>query len=321
MLVYMRSDPIFWIVPASIALAVGTTATLLAILQHNLNLQIVDTNTILLSSIGGIAIGIIGLVMGYYYFQMKPSKIMERILTEVKIRDTTEVKQREGRKKNYYLHRISSNTLRITKNLVRIENLIGKYSDDPPPKDWQIVRYSADRSRKQTEELRKKIVLDFAQIIDLVQNPRLADKFGVNNLFYTLYLFDEILRIDPEHDKELLRGLWSRLENWMGHSLYLKKKKTPDVEYIDDDIPGFVRRLIQQPVGDKDIWLLRGGEMVSIFLNADLVDEIILSDHSIILGKGIPLFNNIKKRVNLRLLESIPFESGLVQLCYRILEY
>jgi dihydrofolate reductase len=94
----------------------------------------------------------------------------------------------------------------------------------------------------------------------------------------------------------------------MGHSLYLKKKKTPDVEYIDDDIPGFVRRLIQQPVGDKDIWLLRGGEMVSIFLNADLVDEIILSDH-------------IKKRVNLRLLESIPFESGLVQLCYRILEY
>jgi dihydrofolate reductase len=34
--------------------------------------------------------------------------------------------------------------------------------------------------------------------------------------------------------------------------------------------------------------------MVSILLNADLVDEIILSVHPIILGKGIPLFNNIK---------------------------
>jgi hypothetical protein len=223
MLVYMRSDPIFWIVPASIALAVGTTATLLAILQHNLNLQIVDTNTILLSSIGGIAIGIIGLVMGYYYFQMKPSKIMERILTEVKIR--------EGRKKNYYLHRISSNTLRITKNLVRIGNLIDKYIDDPPPKDWQIVRYSADRSRKQTEELRKKIVLDFAQIIDLVQNPRLADKFGVNNLFYTLYLFDEILRIDPEHDKELLRelrkGIMEQIGKLDGTLSLLEEEKDP----------------------------------------------------------------------------------------------
>jgi hypothetical protein len=121
--------------------------------------------------------------------------------------------------------------LRITKNLVRIENLIGKYIDDPPPKDWQIVRYSADRSRKQTEELRKKIVLDFAQIIDLVQNPRLADKFGVNNLFYTLYLFDEILRIDPEHDKELLRelrkGVMEQIGKLDGTLSLLEEEKDP----------------------------------------------------------------------------------------------
>ena len=99
-----------------------------------------------------------------------------------------------------------------------------------------------------------------------------------------------------------------------------KKKKIHDIEYIDDDIPDFVRRLVQQPVGNNDIWLLGGGEIVSILLNADLVDEIILSIHPIILGKGIPLFSNINKRVNLLLLESIPFDSGLVQLCYRILK-
>jgi dihydrofolate reductase len=93
-----------------------------------------------------------------------------------------------------------------------------------------------------------------------------------------------------------------------------------DVQYIDDDIPGFVRHLIQQSVGDKGIWLVGGGEMVSIFLNADLVDEIILSIHPIILGKGVPLFKNLKKRINLRLLEFIPFESGLMQLRYRILK-
>ena len=131
---------------------------------------------------------------------------MERILTKVKIRDT-EIKPREDRKKSYYLHRITSNTLRITKNLVRLENLIEKYGEDSPPKDWQIVRYSADRSRKQIEELGKKIILDFTQIIDLVENPRLADKFGANNLYYTLYLLDETLRIDPEYNKEHLREL------------------------------------------------------------------------------------------------------------------
>src|SRR5215213_2109214 len=181
----MRTNPLLWIVPASIALAVGTTATLMIILEYNLTPGISDTNTTL--SIGGNAIGIIGLVIGYYS-QNKPSK-------------------RDGRKKYHYLNRISSNTLLITKNLVRLENLIDKYSDDPPPKDWQIVRYSADRSRKKTEELEKKIVLDFTQIIDLVENSRLADKFGANSLYYSWYLFDETLRINPEYDKELLREL------------------------------------------------------------------------------------------------------------------
>ncbi len=99
-----------------------------------------------------------------------------------------------------------------------------------------------------------------------------------------------------------------------------KNENSHDIQYIDNDIPGFVRRLIQQSVGDKGIWLVGGGEMVLIFLNADLVDEIVLSVHPIILGKGIPLFNNIKKRINLQLLKSIPFESGLVQLCYCILK-
>ncbi|MDP8886701.1 MAG: dihydrofolate reductase family protein, partial [Thermoproteota archaeon] len=84
-------------------------------------------------------------------------------------------------------------------------------------------------------------------------------------------------------------------------------------------IPEFVMRLIQQPFSNRDIWLLGGGEILSLFLNAELVDEIILSVHPIILGKGVPLFKNIKKSVKLRLLESIPFESGLVQLRYCIL--
>ena len=207
---YIRADPMFWIVPASAAMAVGTTVTLLTILQHNLILQIVDATTIiLLSAIGGIPIGIIVLVLGYYYyFQMKPHRIMERLLTEVKIiSNTNGVKQREDRKKKYYLNRISSNISRIIKNLTTLANLVDKYSDSPPPKDWQIVRYSANRSRKQTEEIVGKIVLDFTQIIDSVENPRLADNFGANNLYYTLYLIDAILKIDPEYDKELLREL------------------------------------------------------------------------------------------------------------------
>jgi hypothetical protein len=196
MMTRVRPNPLLWIVPASIAMAVGTTATLMTILEYDQTLGISGTHTTL--SIGGIAIGIIGLVIGYYS-QNKPSKRMHRLFTKFK--------KRGGRKKYHYLNRISSNTSLITKNLVRLENLIDKYSDDPPPKDWQIVRYSADWSRKKTGELEKKIVLDFTQIIDLVENTRLADKFGANRLYYRWYLFDETLRINPEYDKELLREL------------------------------------------------------------------------------------------------------------------
>jgi dihydrofolate reductase len=97
------------------------------------------------------------------------------------------------------------------------------------------------------------------------------------------------------------------------------KNVTYDVEYIDEDIPSFARLLVQQSsVEKKDIWLLGGGEIVSILLNAGLVDEIILSIHPIILGKGVPLFPSIKKRVKLQLQQSIPFENGLVQLCYYV---
>jgi hypothetical protein len=196
MMTLLRTNPLLWIVPPSIAMAVGTTTTLMTILEYNLTQGISDTNIRL--SIGGIAIGIIGLVIGYY-FQNKPSKTMHRLYAKFNNRDK--------RKKHHYLNRISSNTLLITKNLVRLENLIDKYIDDPPPKDWEVVRYSADRSRKKIEELEKKIVLDFTQIIDVVENSRLADKLGANSLYYSWYLFDETLRINPECDKELLREL------------------------------------------------------------------------------------------------------------------
>jgi dihydrofolate reductase len=49
-----------------------------------------------------------------------------------------------------------------------------------------------------------------------------------------------------------------------------------------------------------------------------MVNEIILSIHPIILGKGIPLFKDIKTEVNLKVEDSFTFKSGLIQIYYRI---
>jgi len=97
-----------------------------------------------------------------------------------------------------------------------------------------------------------------------------------------------------------------------------KNNNEQDVEYIDTNIQDFVTSLTQSM--GKDIWLLGGGEIVSVLLNAGLVDEIILSIHPIILGTGIPLLRNIQKEVNLKLENSLSFESGLTQLCYKVLK-
>lgn len=92
----------------------------------------------------------------------------------------------------------------------------------------------------------------------------------------------------------------------------------PGVEIVDTNIPDFVKNLVRSPGGD--IWLVGGGEMVSILLNEGLVDEIILSIHPVILGSGIPLLSNILKQIKLKLESSETYPSGLAQLYYKVLK-
>ena len=63
---------------------------------------------------------------------------------------------------------------------------------------------------------------------------------------------------------------------------------TEHVRFISGDIAAFVRTLKEQE--GKDIWLIGGGQINTIMLNADLVDGIILTVFPIVLGDGIPLF-------------------------------
>jgi dihydrofolate reductase len=70
---------------------------------------------------------------------------------------------------------------------------------------------------------------------------------------------------------------------------------TQNAEFVSSDVPEFVRKLIRSQ--GRDIWLVGGADIISILLNAGLVDEIILSIHPIILGSGIiPLFKDIQGR-------------------------
>lgn len=98
---------------------------------------------------------------------------------------------------------------------------------------------------------------------------------------------------------------------------------TRDVSLTNDANVEFVSNIEEFKTKLKSLnentWLVGGSEILSVFLEHKLVDEIILSIIPVILGKGIPLFQNIDQEVNLELLKTTKYNE-LVELTYKILK-
>ena len=87
---------------------------------------------------------------------------------------------------------------------------------------------------------------------------------------------------------------------------------------VKGNIEEAVLAIKQQP--GKDIWLFGGAGLTASLMNLNLVDEIGLAVHPVLLGGGKPLFKSIKDRINLVLAEVKTYDSGLVALTYRLKE-
>ena len=93
-------------------------------------------------------------------------------------------------------------------------------------------------------------------------------------------------------------------------------QRDDNVEFVDGaDIPSFISHL--KETSDRHIWLIGGGLLVQEFLRHDLVDRIIITVMPVILGEGIPLFPPPTPQINLELVETLSFHSGMVQVTYR----
>jgi len=68
----------------------------------------------------------------------------------------------------------------------------------------------------------------------------------------------------------------------------------------------------------KDIWLFGGADLISSLMNLQLVDEIILAIHPVILGGGKALFKEIDARTWLTLTDHKIYPNGLVFVTYSI---
>lgn len=96
----------------------------------------------------------------------------------------------------------------------------------------------------------------------------------------------------------------------------LEQEDTEFVSFVKDDVVDFIEKLKEQP--GKDIWLIGGGQLNSVVLNAGLLDEIILTYIPIILGKGIRLFSEEANEHKLKLIptENKLYRNGFLQVRY-----
>ena len=90
----------------------------------------------------------------------------------------------------------------------------------------------------------------------------------------------------------------------------------PGAEFTSEAVGPLVDRLRQET--GKDIWLMGGGEIIASFLDADAIDEFVISVVPVFIGDGIPLIARRHRQVPLTLRATERFDDGVVQLHYDV---
>lgn len=109
--------------------------------------------------------------------------------------------------------------------------------------------------------------------------------------------------------------------NTFGKSkVYIFSNTLTGVDKPYDLIKGDVTKKVNEIRNEngKDIALFGGGELLTSFLDLDLVNEISLAVIPVILGKGIPFVRELNKKISLTLINTKTYSNGTVELTYKV---
>ncbi|GGD60904.1 dihydrofolate reductase family protein [Paenibacillus nasutitermitis] len=140
----------------------------------------------------------------------------------------------------------------------------------------------------------------------------------IDTILYGRKSYDLWGQFTPEMEHtDADKEFWELVHSKKKYVFSRTQKGTDDKAiFINDRILEEVTKLKNKP--GKDIWLYGGASLITTFINSGLVDEFRLSVHPVVLGEGKPLFVDIKQRVNLKLVHTRAFSSGVVQLIYHL---
>ncbi len=113
---------------------------------------------------------------------------------------------------------------------------------------------------------------------------------------------------DIEHAK------WYKTAHKVILSRTMKGADLMNTTIISDNLSDSIAELKRQP--GKEILLIGSPTATHFLVQQNLIDGFWLFVNPIILGQGIPLFADIKERINLKLLTTRQFDIGVTELNY-----
>ena len=96
------------------------------------------------------------------------------------------------------------------------------------------------------------------------------------------------------------------------------KSDKPNVYFVAGSVKEIIESIKQK--GHDKALLIGGGTTNASFLNANAIDDMILSVHPLILGNGIKLFESEEVDIKLELVSETKLEEGLIQERYKLLK-
>lgn len=104
---------------------------------------------------------------------------------------------------------------------------------------------------------------------------------------------------------------------WVFSSRELPLIEGANIHFVQGDITP-VYAEIQSIIGDKNIWIVGGGELAGQFYDANLLDELIIQIGSVTLVQGKPLFPRRVFAPTLKLISVHQMGEGMVELHYTV---
>ncbi|WP_276353251.1 dihydrofolate reductase family protein [Cohnella caldifontis] len=121
---------------------------------------------------------------------------------------------------------------------------------------------------------------------------------------------------DPSASQhELEHAAWIEQTSKIVFSTTLEKVEWNNSRLVKENVKEEILNLKEQP--GKDMVILGSPRLAHRLMQLDLIDEYKITVSPVLIGSGLPLFQGLREKINLKLIENKTFDSGAIGLYYQ----